>query len=637
MNDICAEILSEVLFAPEGFYVSGADGTRHYIQSGGTDVRSFLPGWAPLFLYSGLSGLYLLELRHETGHHATWFLDKRFARLSDSVRDLQPPYDEILRAAARTLRADIWTQLMLAPVPALQQATRGFFQINESTRAQVLAAGEEPGASDAVVVNISTHAEPTLRCEWAGGEAVLQQAFLKAIVQAPIKDRFIDACITGTLTWPSPIDGAPMRLLGGLFLDDFRFAYRMLDERAGLVVVVVATEHHNRTIAVFLPQVGIIVVAVHRDADLLEAHFGRLVPALEHHLWDHALVLERYFGSENFTFASVLRGQPHTHLGHQLWNELSPIEDVVRAVPPDRRPLFLVPNAAEGTEIYGPLDVLFPELAGRVLRFNGGVWTIVPEAYARHLCVTRITDERVPASLRSRILALANASSAGREARAAAEAISASGLPIVLIGLRVENRTLVDLPRFLIALIERMVARIGPAVFVIDGHNRRFEAKPDAMLGSHWEHAAASRPLDVERQTVSQLEAHFAGTRARIVSTVGASIYSSLVWSSHSKIFFAIWGAGLAKYRWVANIPGFVVSSAWNLLHRYDLHIYDDPQYMEDPTQLLFANPTCVSDQVDQRPLVVPGGTLHPSYANFDVSIEALWPQIEAFLESLKE
>jgi hypothetical protein len=58
---------------------------------------------------------------------------------------------------------------------------------------------------------------------------------------------------------------------------------------------------------------------------------------------------------------------------------------------------------------------------------------------------------------------------------------------------------------------------------------------------------------------------------------------------------------------------------------------------MEDPTQLLFANPTCVSDQVDQRPLVVPGGTLHPSYANFDVSIEALWPQIEAFLESLKE
>jgi hypothetical protein len=621
--------------APDGFYVSGAGGARDYLPFGRANLPLLLPGWAPVLLYSGLSGLYLLELCHADGRRATWFLDKRFARLGDAVRDLPPAFNEMLRTAVRALQSDIWSQLMLVPMPALQPATRAFFKLNATTRTEVLAL--EPDAPDAAVVNVSAWAEPTLRCEWEGGEGVLQQAHLEAIIGASTKERFTEACVTGALTWPSPIDGAPMRLLGGLFLDDFRFAYRMFDDRAGLVVVILVTEHHARTIAVFLPQAALIVVLSDRDARIVQVHFRQLVLMLKHHLWNHALVLERYFGTENFTFASLLRCQPGLHLGHQLWNELSPIDALVQAVPPERRPFFLVPNATEGTEIYGPLDVLFPELAGRVLRFDRGVAAIVSEAYARHLCVTRITGIRVGASLRCRVLAFANSSASGRNARAAAEAISVSGLPIMLIGLRVENRTLVDLPGFLIALIERTIARVGPTVFVIDGHNRRLEDRPDAMLASHGDHTATISPLDVERQVVSAITAHFAGTKAHIISNIGASISGSLVWSSHSRLFFAIWGAGLAKYRWAANTPGFVVSSAWNLRHRSDLHIYDAAQYMEAPTQLLFGDPSCVTDQLDRRPLVVVEGDQHPSsYANFDVSIEALWPQIEVFLESLK-
>ena len=34
------------------------------------------------------------------------------------------------------------------------------------------------------------------------------------------------------------------------------------------------------------------------------------------------------------------------------------------------------------------------------------------------------------------------------------------------------------------------------------------------------------------------------------------------------------WGAGLAKYRWVCNKPGLLLTGEWNLRHREDLHIY---------------------------------------------------------------
>jgi hypothetical protein len=72
-----------------------------------------------------------------------------------------------------------------------------------------------------------------------------------------------------------------------------------------------------------------------------------------------------------------------------------------------------------------------------------------------------------------------------------------------------------------------------------------------------------------------------------------------LFWSRHARYFVAIWGAGLAKYRWLTNRPGLVVSSRWNLLHREDLHIYDSADYMEDPAPIEFIDAGLVHDMPD--------------------------------------
>jgi hypothetical protein len=101
-------------------------------------------------------------------------------------------------------------------------------------------------------------------------------------------------------------------------------------------------------------------------------------------------------------------------------------------------------------------------------------------------------------------------------------------------------------------------------------------------------------------------------------------------------MFFSVWGAGLAKYRWTTNTPGFVLSNAWNLRHKRDLRIYDAPEFIENPTPLVFVDVACVTDRGDLEPLVrVVGGQDPSSYANFDVSLDAVGPQIDALLDSM--
>ena len=107
---------------------------------------------------------------------------------------------------------------------------------------------------------------------------------------------------------------------------------------------------------------------------------------------------------------------------------------------------------------------------------------------------------------------------------------------------------------------------------------------------------------------------------------------TSLAWTMACDCFVSIWGASLAKYRWVGNRPGYVLSSRYNLLHRSDLHIYDAPAYMESPTPLRFVAPDCIVDDPRAAQLV-PVGAGQPSFVNFHVDIARVLPEILQVIE----
>lgn len=170
---------------------------------------------------------------------------------------------------------------------------------------------------------------------------------------------------------------------------------------------------------------------------------------------------------------------------------------------------------------------------------------------------------------------------------------------------------------------------------VIDGHNAR-EGGVDgnAVIESHGESLATRSPLQTERDIASQLRASAAGMDVTILDTLGAGMASSLAWALLCDCFLSVWGASLAKFRWVCNKPGLVVSSQANLLHRDDLHIYDSPQYMEAPTQLLFADPAAVVDDPD-APRLVPVSLGNPFFANFRVDHGRVLAQFRGLVDEV--
>nr|WP_321986423.1 hypothetical protein [uncultured Lichenicoccus sp.] len=91
------------------------------------------------------------------------------------------------------------------------------------------------------------------------------------------------------------------------------------------------------------------------------------------------------------------------------------------------------------------------------------------------------------------------------------------------------------------------------------------------------------------------------------------------------------WGAGLAKYRWVCNRPGLVLSNRWNLLHRQDLGIYDQPRYQEGGTALRFVDATCITDDARVPVLFAPIDPV-PSYSNFHVRRAPFMQALDALL-----
>jgi len=197
------------------------------------------------------------------------------------------------------------------------------------------------------------------------------------------------------------------------------------------------------------------------------------------------------------------------------------------------------------------------------------------------------------------------------------------------LGLRTESRTLVDLIGFYERLVDFFVStiEIEDAVLVIDGHNAR-EGDAGRLIQSTGELDQNRAPIETELEILAAIQHRAQGSRISVVSTIGCPLSTSLIWGVFCQAFVAPWGAGLAKYRWICNKPGFVITSNWNLHNRTDLHIYSAPEITEDPAPIEFVDPAHVTDHPD-APVLIPIGAAHkPSNMNFEVDEPAVFQAI---------
>jgi hypothetical protein len=192
---------------------------------------------------------------------------------------------------------------------------------------------------------------------------------------------------------------------------------------------------------------------------------------------------------------------------------------------------------------------------------------------------------------------------------------------IFVLGLRVENRTITDLETFVRNFV-RLCAEVVPGcAIVLDGHNaQRGGAGESRILSSHGQWSAKRQPIEVERELAAAAFEEANGRNVEIINLIGESVDRSMFWSFQADCFVAIWGAGLAKYRWVANCPGYIITSAWNRLHRPDLHIYSSHDFMDAPSEIQFVPADEIEDLPDAIQLVsFPTDQQSESYYNFAI------------------
>jgi|GEM_PF-2854263 len=587
----------------------------------GKEIKAFVPGWHADLLYSGFAPFLILEFSNMQGERAAWLLDPQHRRLGDRLDDL--PADQLasLRDVSSPVLRRMMVDILMRPLPVLSREAQAFAELNDVLRTALSEGGGEAVlASPRVVLGADLPADIT-----CGGGAIAQAtcvlsgALLREGFSVALEERLVAATRDGVLTWPSPIDGRPLRCQGSIYFDDFRFAYRFADIAANLTFYVLASDHYCKALGIYVPQGDLLVAADEWSRHLLGVYFpAGITRWFINQAALNGPLLVPYFVHGARRIVSVMRGQPGTHLGHQLWNELSGIEYLLSSARGSHIPDWIVPGSdadGQGVELWGPVDQLFPELRGHVLRGLRHPSHVMLHIYRQGLCAVRITREHVSAEMRRRLQRTTQMHPAYARAREQERAARSRGAPVLILGLRVENRTTVDLVGFFADIISD-VARTRPgAILVIDGHNAR-EAAAGSVIHSHGEALAARSPLSVEREVAQGLREHARGLDVTVLDTLGAPMAESLAWGLLADGFLSIWGASLAKYRWVCNKPGLVVSSRANLLHRDDLHIYDAPRYMEQPATLLFADAEAVIDD-PEAPRLVPVQAANPFFANF--------------------
>ncbi len=624
--------------------VSTRDGGFHLILDGhavpllmmGEIVPHFLPGWRASHLYTGFAPLFLLELAHEDGRCATWFLDQRMQRLGDTVESLPGELGDLLRQKAVPVLGRLMHAILHQLRPELAPDCLAFLSVNPASRRAIAIHCLDLLVRPPLLL-LETELAPCsllFRGEEGGALRAISRAHLAAGLAEDFQDRLTAALGDGVLSWPSPVDGTMLRAQGCLCFDDFHFAVRFADRAHGLVFFVMVGDHYSRVAGVWFPSLGLLVS---HDA-LARGVGGLMLRHLPHWFVTHACqwaeLLVPYLRQGAARFASVLRGRPGVHIGHQLWNELSGIDALLESRPP-LLPEFIVLNAADGIELYGPIDTLFPTLRGQVNRALADIPAMIRYAYTHQVAVLRFTRAYVSARLRERLLGPVREGEAYRVARrriAAARREAGAAVPVILLGLRVENRTLVELASCFGNLVGFIVERHSGSVIVLDGHNARGDAEGGKVIESHGESFAGRRPVEVERELVDQLRRRFAASPVRLVDTVGQPIEVSLSWADQCDCFVSIWGASLAKYRWACNRTGFVVTSRSNLMRRADLHIYDSQHFMEVPTPLRFIEPDLVEDQ-PEAPLLVNVAPGQASFFNFRLDEQRLFPQVGEMIE----
>ncbi|MGI4794069.1 MAG: hypothetical protein ACRYG8_08310 [Janthinobacterium lividum] len=559
------------------------------------------PGWRVSYVTTLLAPLVILELLHEDGHQGVWYVDRQMNLLANSAIQLTGRHRDHLTSLTAGLFGELRERVIMAPPLPLSPFLQLFLSMARLTRDDLLTFYfTTSGLNERETLTWAADVPPVAPLAYAatvtgGGKVLLDPGHCTAACMHFLRSELFRQVESGVMMWPSPVDGQMFEVVPRTFyIDDLCFAYQMYDARHGLTFYLFAMEGFFRGFSIYIPSVDLVVAMNAQHLSVTKRYTAKAGQLLLRHL---ALYEE--------TAAAILeppaevvhsfRGYHAIHLGHFIWQDLSGISYLVDAFPLEKLPRCYVFDTQHHPEIYGPIDEIFPELAGKVVRLDKTFVSHIPQFYRERISVIKSTGISVPAQVGRRIIAAFRRSERWADPVARAAEAYASGA-VVIVGLRIGNRTVDDMGAFTERLVAMLASELGRVTIVIDGHNSVSD-EPGGTYASFGDTLSGGSTFMQRELAIAQsLERIYAGSDVTIVNNIDRPVQESVIWCSQANFFVAPWGAALAKYRWVCNTPGLATVGRWNLENRSDLAIYHHPGAMDNPTLMMFNAPEAATD-----------------------------------------
>jgi hypothetical protein len=244
--------------------------------------------------------------------------------------------------------------------------------------------------------------------------------------------------------------------------------------------------------------------------------------------------------------AMTLLIPPVDNFAHHIWNYLSGIERAHRLGTIDR--VAVVQFA--GTEFFGPVEDLFPELAnGRLVRLAREP-VVDPAPLEANSLVLPAAGFFIPRTLTDRIIQVLGDRPRGRvDAVEPKDIPRVTGAPVIWFGLRVRGRAWVSQVPGFAHIMWRVSERYPDAIFLLDGFS--YPVGLD-QVSHKWE-GAVSKIRVLADQVLS-----LAPDPSRVVNMVGNTIRESVLWAAETTAYLCPYGTTQHKVAWFSQAPGIV-------------------------------------------------------------------------------
>jgi len=579
----------------------------------GRSNATFGSGWNPSFAYVGFAPFIILELSNNNGKRAAWILDHSGERLGDKISDLRPTDRDLFRQCAEKVLSKIAAAGIADPCFAENLGAREYFAINSDFRSDLEKnfTGFQPSCPQSTQVEPITNVLASISPEKTislTGKGIIESLSLD------LRTQYLKACRCAVMTWQSPVDGELISEMRGLVLSPLLIAWRCVDRRHSLVFYIIASGFDQETAGIFIPAAQLFVSLPRIRFTQVAVESSVIVPAIVKHLLEYGETLQDYLSKTITRFATFTWPRGAAHMGHYIWNELSGLEQLALDVESASLPHVFDLGGAGGQDFFGPLELIFPELQPLISKRYSTIADMLKHAYDVGIQVFRFSARYVSGGLRTRLL---NNVAVCPEAEIARQELLNSQGPVIVFGLRVENRTIVDLAEFYIDLARFLTTEFGAITLIIDGHNSRMNAESASTFESFREHRATRPPIEVEMEIVARIESALRGNPVHIISCIAKPMLANLAWLSQADYCVAPWGAGLAKARWACNLPAYVLLNNFCRDNKKDIRIYSDSEFMQDPTPVQFASRDLIRDRPDDQVLLKMNDRESPYYVNY--------------------